>query len=260
MYGEKGMTLRSMAKQLVEQLTGTHIYHSVPHGVDPIRDIANSLPKYRADIVFDIGANVGQSSKLYLEKFPYAHIYCFEPVSDTFSQLQNNLKGSKRVDCYQLAFGSAKGRGKMVLQGPSDEFFMINESKQLPINNSVLTELVDIDAIDEFCHTKGIDRINYLKIDTEGGDLEVLKGAMNMLTEQRIDCVQVEAGMNPTNNRHVPLESLKKYLESHKYFLFGIYEQMSEDWANGEAHLRWTNLLFISHHIIEVNRSRSKPC
>lgn len=254
------MTLRSMAKQLVEQLTGTHIYRSVPHGVDPIRDIANSLRRYRADIIFDIGANVGESSKLYLDKFQNSHIYCFEPVSDTFRQLQNNLKGNKRVDCYQLAFGSAKGKGKMVLQGHFKHFFLLDQSKQLPINNSVPTESVDIDAIDEFCHTKGIDRINYLKIDTEGGDLEVLKGAVNMLTEQRIDCVQVEAGMNPNNNRHVPFEFLKEYLESHKYFLFGIYEQMSEDWANGEPHLRWANLLFISHHIIEVNRSRSKPC
>ncbi len=249
------MTLRSMAKQLVEQLTGTHIYRSVPHGVDPIRDIAKSLRRYRADIIFDIGANVGESSKLYLDKFPNSHIYCFEPVSVTFRQLQNNLKGNKHVDCYQLAFGSAKGRGKMVLQGGySDMFFLLNQSKESAINSNVLTESVDVVTLDEFCYAKEIDRISYLKIDTEGGDLEVLKVAVNMLTEQRIDCVQVEAGMNPNNNRHVPLEFLKKFLESHKYFLFGIYEQMSEDWAKGEPHLRWTNLLFISQHMIEINR------
>jgi FkbM family methyltransferase len=257
MKGEKRMNLSSMVKQLIEQLIGIHIYRSLPHGIDPIQDIVNSLPRYRADIVFDIGANVGQSSKFYLTKFPNSHIYCFEPVSDTFRQLQNNLEGNKRVDCYQLAFGSAKGRGKMVLQGEFDTFFLLNQSKESSINSNVLTESVDVVTLDEFCHMKGIDRISYLKIDTEGGDLEVLKGAVNMLTEQRIDCVQVEAGMNSSNNRHVPLELLKEFLESHRYFLFGIYEQMSEWYMNGKPHLRWTNLLFISYNMIEINRNRS---
>lgn len=244
--------------KLVEKLTNTNIYRSrsLPHGIDPIQDIINSLPRYRADIVFDIGANVGQSSKLFLTKFPNSHIYCFEPVSDSFRQLHNNLGDNKRVDCYQLAFGSAKGRGKMVLQGSSDEFFLLEQSKESPINSSVLTESVDIVMLDEFCHTKGIDRISYLKIDTEGGDLEVLKGAVNMLMEQRIDCVQVEAGMNSSNNRHVPFELLKEFLESHRYFLFGIYEQTSEWYMNGQPHLRWTNLLFISHNMMEINRNR----
>jgi FkbM family methyltransferase len=251
------MNLRSIVKKLVEKLTGTHILRSVPHGVDLVQDIANFLPRYRADIIFDIGANVGQSSKLYLTKFPNSHIYCFEPVSDTFHQLQNNLKDNQRVSCYQIAFGSTKGRGKMVIQGDSDEFFLLDRFKESPINSSVLTESVEIVTLDEFCHMKGIDRISYLKIDTEGGDLEVLKGAAKMLTEQRIDCVQVEAGMNPSNHKHVPLEFLKKVLESHRYFLFGIYEQVSEKWLNGEPHLRYANLLFISHHLREMNRDRN---
>lgn len=91
------MNLKSLLEQIVEQLSGTHIYRtyfhrsSLPRGIDPFQDIATSLPKYRADIVFDIGANIGQSSNVYLDKFPNSHIYCFEPVSDTLHQLQNNL-------------------------------------------------------------------------------------------------------------------------------------------------------------------------
>jgi FkbM family methyltransferase len=257
MSREKGMNLKSSVKKLVEQMTGTQILRSIPHGIDPARDIAKSLLKYRAEVVFDVGANIGQSSKDYLNKFPNAHIYCFEPVSDTFRQLQNNLEGNERVDCFQLAFGSAKGSGEMVLQGESDMFFLLDSSKESLTNSSVLTESVNIVTVDEFCQKKGIDCISYLKIDTEGGDLEVLKGAVQMLAEQRIDCVQVEAGMNPNNSRHAPIEFLKEFLESYKYFLFGIYEQTSEDWFNGRPHLRRTNLLFISYNVIEANRSRN---
>jgi FkbM family methyltransferase len=250
---ESVMSLKKSVKELVERLTDTHIYRELPRGIDFIQDITNSLPMYRVDIVFDVGANVGQSSKIYLNRFPSSHIYCFEPVGDTFHQLQDNLKGIERVDCYQLALGSSKGKGKMVMQGSSVMFYLLGQSKESPMNNDVATESVDIITLDEFCRTKRIDQINYLKIDTEGGDLEVLKGAANMLTEQRIDLVEVEAGMNPGNNRHVPFEALKEYLESHGYFLFGIYEQKNE-WPTREPHLRRTNPLFISHRMIELNR------
>ncbi len=247
------MSLREKLKELVERLTDTHIYRVLPRGIDFIQDIANSFPMYRVDIVFDVGANVGQSAKIYVDRFPGSHIYCFEPVGDTFHQLQDNLKGIERVDCYQLALGSSKSKGKMVKQGSSAMSYLLGQSKEPPMNNDVATESVDIVTLDEFCRTRQIDQINFLKIDTEGGDLEVLKGAVTMLTEQKIDLVEVEAGMNPGNNRHVPFEALKEYLESHGYFLFGIYEQKNE-WPTREPHLRRTNPLFISHRMIEWNR------
>lgn len=246
------MRLKSIVHKLVEQLTGTHIYRSLPHGIDTFQDIANLLPMYQADIVFDIGANIGQSAKLFMARLPNSRIYCFEPVSDTFHQLQSNLKGKNNVDVYQLAFGSSTSTGEMVLQDNSTMSFLLDQSKQALTNKNVQTESVDIVTLDSFCLTKKIDHISYLKIDTEGGDLDVLKGAVGMLTEQRIDLVQVEVGMNPANKSHVSFESIKEFLESHGYFLFGIYEQIKE-WPTGQPHLRRTNPVFISKQMIEMN-------
>lgn len=254
------MSLKHKLKKLVEQLTDTHIYRGgIPRGIDVFQDIADFLPNYHVDIVFDVGANAGSSTASYLTRFPSSHIISFEPASDTFLQLQGSVKGNKRVDCYQLALGSSKSEGKMVIKGNTDMSmsFLLGQSKKLPTNDDVRTESVDIVTLDEFCQTKRIDRINYLKIDTEGGDLEVLKGSENMLTEQRIDLVEVEAGMNPSNNWHMPFETLKKFLESHQYFLFGIYEQVDE-WPTGEPHLRRTNPIFLSRRMIEVNKRSSE--
>ena len=245
------MGLRNKLKKLVEQLTHTHIYRTLPRGIDIFQDIANHLPAYHADIVFDIGANVGQSAKLFLSAFPIPVIYCFEPVSDTYRQLQINHKGNNHVKCHQLALGSSKNRGKMVLQGSSDMFFLLGQSNEATANENARNETVDIVTLDDFCSTKHIDHINYLKIDTEGGDLDVLKGAVGMLAEQKIDFVQVEAGMNPANTRHVSFESIKAFLESHQYFLFGIYEQVQE-WPTGKPHLRRTNPVFISQKMLET--------
>lgn len=246
------MSLIQKVKKLVEELTNTHIYRVLPRGVDPLQDIAQYLPRLRIDTIFDVGANLGQSAALYVEKFPNSHIYCFEPASDTFRQLCDKLKNFKLVVCCQLAFGADRRKEKMVLQGSSNMFFLLDPSKSSQIQDDVKTEWVDVITLDEFCQTHKIDRINYLKIDTEGGDLDVLKGSVAMLSEQRIDLVEVEAGMNPKNERHVPFEALKEFLESHEYFLFGIYEQVDE-WPTQEPHLRRTNPIFVSQKTIEAN-------
>ena len=70
--------------------------------------------------------------------------------------------------------------------------------------------------------------------------------------EQHIDFIEVEAGMNPWNERQVPFEILKAHLESKNYFLFGIYEQVHE-WPTKAPHLRRANAVFLSERLIQAN-------
>lgn len=245
------MGYKGALKKLAERLTGTHILRSLPRGVDVFNDIATALPTYRIDIVFDVGANLGQSAKTYLSRLPSAHIFCFEPISVTFDQLVQTFKDNNQVHCFQCALGSSQGMGQMLSQGTSSMNHLLDVSEIENIEEAV--ENVEIQKLDQFCDSYRINHINYLKIDTEGNDLEVLKGAAKMLAEQRIDLVEVEAGINPDNKYHVPLSVLKDYLELHSYYLFGFYEQMNE-WPTQEPHLRRTNPVFISRHMIEMHR------
>ena len=121
------------------------------------------------------------------------------------------------------------------------------------------TECVQIRRLDEFCAVNGVDHIDYLKIDTEGADLDVLKGAEPMLADQRIDLIEVETGMNRGNKYHVPFETIKAFMEDRSYFVFGIYEQCAE-WPTDEVHLRRTNSVFISRRMIESHRQRIRAC
>jgi trans-aconitate methyltransferase len=70
------MSLKSKAKTLAERLTGTYIYRQLPRGIDFASDMKRFIPMYRVNTVFDVGANVGQSAKLFLAEFPNSHIYC----------------------------------------------------------------------------------------------------------------------------------------------------------------------------------------
>jgi hypothetical protein len=76
-----------------------------------------------------------------------------------------------------------------------------------------------------------------------------------MLSRQQIDAVEVEAGMNSKNRRHVPFDVFSKFFEERNYFLFGIYEQVNE-WPTKEPHLRRSNPVFISDRVIKANIGR----
>ena len=111
---------------------------------------------------------------------------------------------------------------------------------------------VDIETIDSFSRARGIEEIDYLKIDTEGYDLEVLRGTEQMLNSRRVGFVQVEAGMNPLNRKHVPLAEFVAYLEPKGYLPFGVYEQHLE-WS-GEPRLRLCNAVFVSEEAVRARR------
>lgn len=247
------MTIKRQLKKLTENLTGAHVYRHVPRGIDVFEDIDYHLVGHSFDVVFDIGANVGQSAVEFREHFPNATLYCFEPVQDTYLQMQAAVRRYDRVKTFQLAFGAKQGVGSMVHQESDQAAFLAEASTGRATDTDSDVEEVKIDTVDNFCAHQDVPRINYLKIDTEGGDLEVLKGAEGMLGSRRIDIVQVEAGMNPTNKTHVPFEALKEFLDSKSYFLFGIYEQMYE-WPTSEPHLRRSNPVFVSKDIIEKYR------
>ena len=76
-----------------------------------------------------------------------------------------------------------------------------------------------------------------------------MQGAQLALGERRVDFVEVEAGMNRENTTHVSIEVLKHFLEENGYFLFGVYDQVSE-WPKKEPHLRRVNAVFVSDVLI----------
>lgn len=246
------MSTRTMIKTIANVVAGVRMYRYLPHGTDLLHDVERRLPNLCVETVFDVGANKGQSAALFLKWFPSCSVFCFEPVISTFGVLEHQYRSSGRVHCFNLALGAEDGQGRMAVYGKSDVCRMVNAAESKLEDTGKQTQQTQIETVDGFCRRKGIEKIGYLKIDTEGSDLDVLKGADLMLTSNRIDMVEVEAGMNCRNTWHVPLETLKQFLEAKKYFLFGVYEQKPE-WAERRQNLRRANLLFVSDSVLAVN-------
>ena len=203
------MGYKGILRHVVEDLTGAHVYRTLPRGFDVFADLATALPRLAISTIFDVGANTGQSALGFCSHFPASHIYSFEPVGPTFRTLQETVRGHANIHAVKLALGAACGSGRMVLQGSSDMFYLQHGGPGTkPASDK--SEQVVLGTVEGFCQENGIGHIEFPKIDTEGFDLDVLKGAARMLADRCIDVIQVEAGMNRTNRRHVAFERLHR--------------------------------------------------
>ncbi len=237
-------------RETLQKISGFTIYRSLPIGLDMLADVKRKTGLV-PETVFDVGANRGQSATYFRNRLPKTSIYSFEPVSATFNELKTHAAGLG-VQCFQLGFGSAAEKKRIRVFKDARK----SVSNSLHLNPSVAEttdEVIDIETIDNFLRQQGVTEIDYLKIDTEGNDLDVLKGAVGSLKAQKIKFVEVEAGMNSGNKLHVPYCELLAFLESYGFSVFGLYRQVHEGGTRIPV-LRRVNVVFISSHIVDPFR------
>lgn len=233
------MHILSLLKKITEKTLDVTISRKEPFGSNPISDVLSV--KKKITTFFDVGANIGQTALSVQEKIPESTIYCFEPFPGTFLKLEANSTRHKNIVPIQLALGSSN----TIFNATEQKEFDSSMNKLTSDDDSKDSIQISIRTLDDYCEEKGIKNIDYLKIDTEGHELEVLKGSEGALQKQEIDFIEVEVGMNPENQYHIPIEVIKKHLEERGYKLFGIYEQVHE-WILKKPVLRRVNAVFIS--------------
>ncbi len=227
-----------MIKSAVERLTGCRIYrNTLPHGVDCFADIDRRFALETMKVVFDVGANVGQSAVEYLDRFPAAEVYSFEPVAETFQQLVTETDHSNRIHPYNLGMGSKPSQA-IIHVNPESTLSSIKDSR--PGDRD---EVIQIETLASFAERNDLETIDFLKIDTEGFDLEVLAGAVPLLQEERIHFILAECEPVSTCKRFVSFSALADFLTPFGYRVFGIYDQRLVP-AAGNAVCFW-NVLFI---------------
>lgn len=145
-------------------------------------------------IVFDVGASVGNWALIAREVEPKIQLFCFEPVPYAFLHLVNNLMPFTEK-LYNFAFSSNIGQEDFYYFDAIDwsegsSFFLRDH---FPIEK-VKKMQIKTDTLDNFCEQYQIEKIDYLKIDTEGGELRILMGARKYLTNHQIIALQFEYG------------------------------------------------------------------
>lgn len=218
---------KTLAKKRIERYTGIRIYrHSLPRGVDFVYDARNVLIPERVSVVFDVGANIGQSADWFHRSYCNARIFCFEPVDSTFRELARRVSGLTRIQTFRMAIGSARGKQEIFIN--SDPVSSVNSFVNAFAGDD--RQLVDVETLDDFCESKQIREIDLLKVDVEGYEMEVLKGARRLLSQKRIKCCYLEAAPRFNNQYHfVSIAEIDGYLSDLGYSAYGIYEQQKDE-------------------------------
>jgi len=244
--------LRRWIKAFLKSV-GVYVFRAPPRGTDLTYDFRHALPHQPFHIIFDVGANIGQSASWFLRDYAEACIWCFEPSAQLYAGLKNRYANNPRVTCEHCAIGSSGGEATLIQTANSSMFHLSGNATVLPPGVTAIgSEGVRVMTLDDYCSRCGIDHVDFLKIDTEGHDLEVLRGAIGMLASNRVACVQCECSMNPENKFHCAFEDIKDLLENFNYRLFGIYEQTQEVFES-TPNLRRVDAVYISSDVILTN-------
>ncbi len=163
----------------------------------------------RCAVVFDVGANIGEYSSEMLRINPSLTVYAFEPDPVPFSQLEKS-----GVRANNIALGDKNEKRVLYRDGKSthNSFYRVHDQTTTPVE-------VPTTTIDTYCAEHGIPHIDFLKVDVEGFEFSVLRGAEGMLVRNAIDYVQFEFSGATIESRTF----LRDFLELFRKYGYDLY-------------------------------------
>lgn len=185
--------------------------------------------KKNAHIIFDIGAYIGNITDRYEVLFTNAEFYCFEPIPSTFNSLKSRFLTKKNIHCFNVACGESqkevniwemKNVATSSLYKPSF-YLMHSENKNIVSDLSIInSHKIPQITLDQFCCEKEIPGIDILKMDVQGNELNVLKGASSLLDNGKIGLVYTEILFSNLYEGQCYYHDIATYLQGKKYELF----------------------------------------
>jgi FkbM family methyltransferase len=192
--------------------------------------------------VFDVGANVGEWSLLVNGLRPEASVYSFEPVGATYQKLASQ-NFNQNTKLYNLALGDSVGE---------TEFFINADDSTLNSaynrnDNRGASEKVKMDTVDNFCMVNKIEKIDFLKIDVEGYELAVLRGAKKMIADHKIGVVQFEYG-GTYIDAHILLKDVFVLFQFEGYAVYKIYSHqvIKHDYNHVLENFQYANYIAVA--------------
>jgi FkbM family methyltransferase len=166
--------------------------------------VVNCLAAKTNGLAFDIGANIGAFTCMIASMGHSVH--SFEPIPETFCRFKNNVKHNRllnRTNLNCLAVGKEQGLVTFRVEEDAPATNRMEIPGELSSHDTSSSQTVAAVSLDEYCATKGVEFIDFLKVDVEGMEPFVLKGAHNLFTQRKIAAVLIE--ICPGNLRAVGL-------------------------------------------------------
>ena len=237
--------LTKSGRQIIHQKTLERYVFPTRYGLTHL-DFRECLSEIMRDedvsCCFDVGANIGQTATKFRSYFPQSTIYCFEPVANTFEILKENMTAMENVYCLRYAVSSESEQEVRIYLHPDSQCNSLGVSPDTTGDFEVLESI----TVDDFRRREGIQKIDLLKSDTEGFDLEVLKGARETLCGGHVNAVYVEVCFDESDQSHSNFFKVAPFLEECGLSFFGLFEQSTR---KNPHRLFYANALFLSRKL-----------
>jgi FkbM family methyltransferase len=200
-------------------------------------NFSNIYKKYNMNIsgIIHIGGHYGQEIVEYVNN-GIQKIVIFEPLTNNFEILQENIKNiNANITLHRIALGNKKGIATMNLSSNELQSSSILKPKEhLTLHPNVTfsgTEDVEIRTLDGFNYKK----YNFINMDVQGYELEVLRGSKKTL--EKIDYVYCEVNRGEVYENNAMIEDIDDFLSDYNFTRVEI------DWA-GKL---WGDALYIKN-------------
>lgn len=172
--------------------------------------------------VFDVGANVGELTLLFSHFVFGGQVHAFEASGTTFRKLETICRTANRRNITLNHLALAEEKGSIRLNIYDDDYSSFNTQAARPLKSYGLdikpvgVEEIAAETIDDYCEENKIETIDLLKIDVEGAELQVMKGARRMLESKRVKCLAFEFGQT-TFDMGNSAEEIESFLSEMNY-------------------------------------------
>jgi len=168
-----------------------------------------------------VGAHVGESTREFRHRAPYAKIIAVEPVRVNYAELVKNTSGDVNIATVHAALSNSEGEAIIKYGASSLTGTLANGAKLSAA--SAAGESVRMTTLDQLMAEHGIARLDFLKTDTEGHDIEVINGAAGLIRDNGIDFVFSEVTF-VDELVQTPFAEMHELLRSSGFNLVGLYD------------------------------------
>jgi FkbM family methyltransferase len=230
--------VRRLGKRFLRKL-GIDIRFIPKLGFDAYADM-RALVAGGRPLLFDVGANRGQTIEKFRATFAHPVIHAFEPGRGTFAELQRRMAGIPDLHLNNVALGERAESRTFFDTDPPDMSSLLEQS--VDAWGEVKGKYpVEVTTVDDYCAARGIDRIDILKSDTQGFDLDVLKGARRMIEARAIRLIFMEITFSDMYKGSPRVDEIYAYLADRRYALVSFY-----DFYYQRGRAGWTDALFVA--------------
>jgi FkbM family methyltransferase len=236
----KPKSLKSSLRAIIRNL-GYEInrVQSTELGADPYYDMRALTNNRERLICFDVGANVGQTIGYLRNSLRRPVIHSFEPGCEAFDELARRCSGIPDVHLNNFALGSHRTMLELNEHTHTDlsSFLELGTDGRGTVKQKIT---VEVRTVDDYCADRDIRQIDILKSDTQGFDLEVIKGAGNLIGQHRVQLIFLEITFSEMYKGLPRLDEIYRFLTDRGFALVTFYKFY---YKNGQA--GWTDAMFV---------------